>query len=269
MIKPISNLLFFSLFSIGIGHAQNGGFTGMGNASVGLYDFWALYNNQAGLANINNIEVGVSYDHNYQIWQTGIAAAGFVLPTQSGNFALMTNRYGYSGYAEHNNALSYARNLGEKFSASLTFNYLVFSQAEAPQSKGAFFFQTGFISKPIDKLQIGLHLYNPSMATLEDYNNKKVPTIVRFGLAYFFTSEVLCSIETEKDIDQKIRFKSGIQYMAINNFYLRTGFLTNPNQFSLGIGYNLNRFVTDIAITTHEILPLSSQISFKYIFAHN
>lgn len=238
----------------------------MGNASVSLYDFWSLYNNQAGLANIEKPEVGVSYDYNYQIWQTGVTAAGFVLPTKSGVFAIMGNRYGYSSYAEHNNAISYSRNLGKKFSAAVTFNYLLFSQAETIRYRGAFFFQTGLISTPIEKLQIGLHLYNPGMATLADYNDKKVPTIVRFGISYEFSDEVIASIETEKDIDQKPRFKAGVQYQAIPDFFIRTGFMTNPNQFSLGIGYKIKSFTTDIAMTTHEILPLSSQIAFRYHF---
>jgi hypothetical protein len=246
--------------------SQNGGYTGMANASVSLYDFWSVFNNQAGLADIDSPEIGVCYDHNYQMWQTGVQSAGFVLPTKTGNFALMSSRYGYSGYSEQETGLAYARNLGKMFSASVGFNYLFYSQKETTGHGGALIFQVGIISKPVKNLQIGLNIYNPGRAALADFNNKQVPTIFQFGMAYYFSPEVLFSVESEKDIEQANRFKAGLQYQIINDFYLRTGFMTNPNQFSLGIGYNMNGFTTDIAITTHEVLQLSSQISFKYKF---
>lgn len=238
----------------------------MANASVCLSDFWSVFNNQAGISSIENPEVGVSYDHNFQLWQTGVTAIGFVLPTNSGNFALMSKRYGYNAYAEQNTGISYSRSLGKYFSASVTFNYLFYAQAEVAKNKGAMFFQTGLICTPIEKLQIGALFYNPGMVKLRDYNDKKVPTIIRFGLAYSFTHEVLFVLETEKELEYQPRFKTGFQYQIIPDFFIRTGFVTNPNQFSLGLGYKIKKLTTDIAITTHETLQISSQISFKYQF---
>ncbi len=258
-------IIVLMLFSAS-GFSQNGSFTGMGNSSVMLYDFWAIYNNQAGLANIERSEVGICYENNYAMWETGKQALGFVLPTKTGNFALSVSRYGYTGYSENSVGLAFARNLGKIFSASIQFDYLFYTQSENYGYKGALLFQVGFISTPIENLQIGLHVYNPGRVTLEDYNDKRVPTVIRFGLGYYFSEQVLLSVETEKDIDQKNRFKTGLQYEIIDGFFIRTGFLTNPNQFSLGIGYTNNDFTVDIATTTHESLPLSSQISFKYRF---
>ena len=259
-ILSIVVLLPLSLFS------QNGGFTGMGNSSVMLYDFWSIYNNQAGLSDIDRPEVGICYENNYALWETGKQSAGFVLPTKTGNFALSANRFGYSGYAENSIGLAFARNLGKLFSASIQFDYLFYTQSENYGYKGALLFQVGLISRPIENLQIGLHVYNPGHVTLEDYDDKRVPTVIRFGLSYYFSEQVLFSVETEKDIDKENRFKTGLQYEIIDGFFIRTGFLTNPNQFSLGIGYALNDFTVDIATTTHESLPLSTQISFKYRF---
>jgi len=259
-------ILIVLLFVIYASKGQDGGFTGMGNSSVMLYDFWAIQNNQAGLANIDTLEIGVSYNHNYQLWQTGVQAAGIVMPTRSGNFALSGYRYGYANYAEHNFSLSYARHLGSMFSASLSFNYLYYSQSQNLGYKGAVLFQVGLISKPVENLQIGLHLYNPGRVRLEDYDNKRVPTVIRFGLGYFFSEQILFSVETEKDIDEQNRFKSGLQYEPIDNFFIRTGFQSNPNQFSVGIGYIINSLAVDMAAITHEILPISGQISFKYKF---
>lgn len=249
-----------------VGLTQNGSFTGMGDASVMLYDFWAINNNQAGLADMESAEVGVCYDNNFQLWETGLQTIGFVLPTRSGNFAFSGSRYGYSGYSENSVGLAYARNLGKLFSASVQFDYLFYYQGDYGYNKGALLFELGLISRPIENLQIGVHIYNPAQVMLEEFDDKEVPTILRFGLGYYFSEQVIFSVETEKDIDNENRFKTGLQYEAIEHFFIRTGFLSNPNQFSLGIGFALNKLTTDIAITTHESLQLSSQISFKYAF---
>jgi hypothetical protein len=259
-------ILLFLLTQSSICFAQNGSFTGMGNASIMLYDYWALYNNQAGLSDIKSPQMGVSYENNYMMWETGKQAFGFVLPTEFGNFFLATSRYGYSDYAENNIGIGYARNLGKYFSASIQFDYLFYSQAHNYGYKGAILLQTGIIAKPIKNMQIGFHIYNPAEVVLEDYNDKKVPTIVRFGISYLFNKQVLLSIESEKDIDNENRFKAGLQYEAIDNLFIRTGYLTSPNQFSLGLGYVYKKLTTDIAFYTHESLPISSQISFKYTF---
>jgi hypothetical protein len=267
MNNTIEKIAFLFLLLLPLlGFTQNGGFMGMGNASVMLYDFWAINNNQAGLADIESPEIGVCYDHNYQLWETGMQSMGYVLPTKSGNFALSGKRYGYSGYAEHNFGLAYARNLGKMFSASLEFDYLFYTQSEYSGIREAFLFQVGIISRPIENLQIGLHVYNPGMVSLKNYEEQRVPTVVRFGLGYYFSNQVVYTVETEMDIDNEVRFKTGLQYEAIEHFFIRTGFLTQPNQFSLGIGYTLNKLTTDFAIITHESLQLSSQISFKYAF---
>ncbi len=267
-MKPIfRNLVItFLIHASFMSFAQNGSFTGIGNASVMLYDFWALYNNQAGLADIESPEIGVSYENNYFLWQTGKQSIGAVLPTKSGNFAINGYRFGYSDYSENNFGLGYARNLGQFISTAVHFNYLYFSQSRNYGYKGTFIFQLGLIAKPVEKLYIGVHVYNPGRVKLEDYADKRVPTIFRLGMGYYFGEQVLVTAESEKDVDQPIRFKSGIQYEIIDHLFVRTGFLTNPNQFSLGLGYTLNHLTTDVAITTHQSLPLSSQISFKYSF---
>lgn len=263
-MKFQSIILFITLLLPLLSFSQNGSFTGMGNSSVMLYDYWALYNNQAGLSDIETPEVGFSYENNYLLWETGISALGFVLPTKFGNFSLATSRYGYSSYAENSIGLGFARNLGKYFSASVEFDYLFYTQSVNYGYKGALLFQVGIIAKPIENLQIGFHVYNPGKVTLEDYNDEAVPVVIRFGLGYFFSEQILLTAETEKDIDNENRFKVGLQYEPIENFYMRTGFLSNPNQFSFGLGYKHNDFTTDIAFTTHESLPISSQISFKY-----
>ena len=264
--KAVGILLILSLALHQLVKAQNGRYSGMGDASVMLSDFWSAFGNQAGLASITVPEAGICYYNQYLMWETGTQTGAYVLPTQSGNFAASFSRYGYSLYSENNIGLAYARNFGSIWSASLQFDYLFYNQSDDYGNQGAFLFELGIITKPIENLSIGAHLYNPARAKLSNYQNERVPTVMRFGLGYQFDEWVLVTLETEKDLEQKARVKCGLEYQPVTSLFLRAGVLTQPNQFSLGMGYTIQNFTTDFSFVTHESLPISSQLSFKYTF---
>jgi len=248
------------------GFAQDGKFTGMGNASVMLYDVWSAVNNQAGISDLEKPVAGICYSNKFQLKETSTQTAVFALPTRTGNFALSYHRFGYSLYSENKLGLAYARNLGKYISAGLQFDYLYYHQAENYGNKGAFLMEFGLIARPIERFYIGVHLYNPTRTKLADYNDERVPGVMRFGLGYLFSDQVTFTIETEKDLVYQARFKCGLEYQAVKNLFLRTGFKTGPDQFSVGLGYFYHHWSTDLAFVTHPSLPLSTQASLTYSF---
>lgn len=265
MLKRLFWILLLTQIPVII-NAQSARFTGLGDASLILSDTWSAIGNQAGIALLNNPTLAFGYENRFQLKETSTQAFAFALPTKTGNFALSYKRYGYELYNENGIGLAYARMLGKYISASVQFDYLYFKQSEDYGNKGAFLFELGMIAKPIDKLYIGVHLYNPSKTKLAEYDDERLTTKMRFGLGYYFTEQVVLIVETEKDINHKARFKAGIEYEPVSNLFFRTGFGTRPNQFSFGVGYQLWNFTTDIAVSTHESLPLSTEISLKYSF---
>ena len=248
------------------GWAQEGRYTGMGNASVMLPDFWSAFGNQSGLAYLEHPEIGASYYNAYQLWELGTQAGAFVYPTRTGNFAASLHRTGYSLFSKNQMGLAYARKLGEKWSASVQFDYLYYHQSEQTQHKGAFLIEAGVMAEPIDGFFIGAHVYNPTRVKLSDYQDERVPTLMKAGLGYYFSQWVVVTLEAEKDLEFKPRVKCGVEYQAVTHLFLRMGLMTQPNQFTLGLGYQLKNLTTDIAFVTHETLPLSTQISLKYSF---
>jgi hypothetical protein len=254
------------MFCVYFSKAQIGTYASMGDASVMLPDFWSVFGNQAGLAKIEEPTAGLAYYNQFLVWQTGTQTGAFVLPTQTGNFALSFKRYGYTLYSENNVGLAFARNLGEYISASVQFDYLFYHQSEDYGNRGAFLFETGLIATPTDNFYIGVHVYNPGRAKLADFEDERIATKMRFGLGYRFNEFVLFTAETEKELENKVRFKSGIEYQALARLYLRTGLMTQPSQFTAGLGYHINNFTTDIIFISHESLPVSSQIAITYKF---
>lgn len=265
-------LLIFSISFVLLSKAGNENFpigarsAAMGNASVSLSDVWSAQHNQAGLGFVQNISAGVFYENRFSLKELSLKGAVIALPVKGGAFGLCISNFGYSQYSENKYCFSFAKAFSEKFSMGISMDYLTTKIAEGYGSKGALAAEAGIQAKPIKGLTIGVHLFNPTRAKLSDYNNERLPTIIRLGADYNFSDKVTLAIETEKDIAQKSIFKAGIEYKAVKEFYLRAGIATNPTLSSFGFGLNLKNFKIDVSANYHQVLGFSPLFGLTYVF---
>ncbi|MBL7883932.1 MAG: hypothetical protein JNL69_07665, partial [Bacteroidia bacterium] len=200
----------------------------MGNASVSLSDVWSAHHNQAGLGFVRNISAGVSYENRFLIKEISVRGGVVAVPVKGGTFGLCITNFGFNLYSENKYSLSFAKAFGEKFAMGIAMDYLTTRIAEGYGTRGVLAAEVGMQAKPIKGLTIGVHAFNPTRAKLADYNNERLPTIIRLGADYEFSEKVILAIETQKDIQYKAEFKAGIEYKAVKEFYLRLGVSTNP-----------------------------------------
>ena len=240
----------------------------IGNASVCLVDVWSVYHNQANLAYHKNISAAVYYENKFLVKEMSLQAVAFVLPTKkTGVFGVSYSRFGYSLYNESKYNLSYGKSFGPNFSAGVGMNYLSAYVTENYGRKGSFTVELGVRAILLKKLVVGFHAYNLTRAKMANYNNERIPTVLRLGLQYNFSEKVFLSAEAEKDIDHKPIFKMGIEYRPAKLFYLRAGISTNPFISSFGIGFNISeKFNIDLASTVHPVLGLSPMAALSYNF---
>ncbi|MCG3166199.1 MAG: hypothetical protein POELPBGB_01976 [Bacteroidia bacterium] len=240
----------------------------IGNASVCLVDVWSVYHNQANLAYHKNISAAVYYENKFLVKEMSLQSAAFVLPTKKlGTFALSYSGFGYSLYRESKYNLSYSMNFGPNFSAGVGMNYLNTYISENYGRRNAFTVELGLRATVLKKLVVGFHAYNLTRAKMANYNNERIPTILRLGLQYNFSEKIFLSTEVEKDIDYKPVFKAGMEYRPAKLFYIRAGISTNPFISSFGIGFNISgKFNIDLASTVHPVLGLSPMASLSYNF---
>jgi len=239
----------------------------MGNASVTQKDVWSAFHNQAGLAFLKESALGVSHEQRFMLSELSMNGAAFALPTkQNGTFALSVSYFGYKLYNEQKAGLAYARSFGEKFSAGVQLDYLGTTIAEGYGNKSAFTVEAGIQAQLVKNLWLGAHIYNPNKAKLSDYNDEKIPSILKFGLDYAFSEKVNIAVETEKDLDADATIKAGIEYHPVKQFYLRGGIATDPLLTSFGFGLELQNFVIDVAAAYHQDLGFSPHVSLAYSF---
>ena len=254
------------LLAAGDNYPFGGRAAGMGNAMVAVYDFWAVSHNQAGLAHLSAPAAGFYFENRFLTREMSLGAAAITFPATGGVFGISLTCFGYSQFRESKMGLAYARPFGEKFSAGLQLNYLHTFIGEGYGSAGTLAAELGVLYELIQGMNIGVHLFNPSLSKMKGAGGEPVPTILRLGMAYHFSDRVLMSFETEKEMENKPVFRLGLEYRITANIFLRAGVGTHPATNAFGFGMNLGGLQIDLASSFHQVLGYSPQISLVYTF---
>lgn len=238
--------------------------TAMGGYSATLTDVWSANNNQAGLGFITDISGGIFYENRFLLKETSYRAGAFVLPVKTGAFGLSVASFGYELYSETKAGLSYGQRLGDKVSVGVQINYLNTTLSQDYGSRNTLTGAAGLIAKMNDEISIGVHVYNPTRSQLAEYDNEKVPTVMKLGLDYRFSEKVMLGVETEKDMNYDAVVKAGLEYHITEILYLRGGISTNPILSSFGFGLEMKNFKMDISSSFHQTLGMTPGISLVY-----
>ena len=256
----------FLLFAAHDNIPEGGRSAAMANASVALTDFWSLQNNQAGLAFYDQFAGAIYFENRYLVKEMSLKAGGLVMPAKAGVFGLNLTYFGYPKYNESKIGLAYARSFGSVFAVGVQLDYLLTSISDNYGKKGVATFEIGLLSKINEHLSLGAHIFNPIQAKLTDYNNERIPAIIRLGAAYSFDEKILLSVEAEKDTKADPILKCGIEYRIIKPVYVRGGISTNPGLYSFGFGLDYKKLKIDFSSSVHNVLGYSPQISLIYTF---
>ena len=231
----------------------------LSNSDVALSnDVFSIFNNPAGLAQMNWREVGVYYSP--APFGLSELANGFVAyhePTSIGSFAIGGMSYGFDLYRESKFSLGYSYNYLNKFFAGVTINYKTVS-IQNYGNDGALFFNIGGLAYVSNVFRLGFSIQNINRASFGEEDDQ-IPIIFNTGLSYDVADELTVNFAVEKDIKYKASFQFGINYDIIEYLSLRTGFSNEPSKYSAGIGINYSMFSLDYAMYTHNDLGLTHQ----------
>ncbi len=240
---------------------------GMADAGVTLTDLWSSQHNQAGLARLEKISVGVYYESKFFLPDLGFRCGAFALPVKKlGVFGLYFSDYGSSNYKEQKAGVSFAKTFGNLVSFGMQIDYLNTSIGEDYGSQSAVAAEAGVIVSLTNKLDLGAHIYNPTRAKLSEYNDERSPTIMRMGLGYKFSTKIKVAAEAEKDVNAKNIFKMGLEYDIVKMFSLRLGISSDPSLVNFGFGINVKGLRIDAAASMHQELGYTPKVSLQYEF---
>lgn len=264
------------LLAQGNGPAGHGGRAlALGNASAPLSgEVWAVANNPAGLGSLTQPTVGLYLENRYLIPSLNVAAAAMALPlgavepaaaglpaqASHGVLGLEAQRWGGVLYNETRLGAAYGYRLGVvSIGGRLDLLQVSFQDLGSRRVLAASL--GGQADIVPQRLTLGVYLYNLTQARLANYQDERVPTVLRAGLAYRPGKQVLLVAEAEKDVERDAGLKAGIEYLPVPAVAVRLGYASLSQQATGGVGLRAGDFQFDYAAGWHSALGLSQYFS--------
>jgi len=231
----------------------------MSNSDVALSnDVFSLFNNPAGLAQMNWRELGIYYSPSP--FGFSELANGFIAyhePFDFGSLGVGAMTYGFELYRENKISIGFSYNYLNKFFAGAAVNLHTVS-IENYGSDNTFYLNIGGLFYLTQYFRLGFSVQNLNRAS---FGNEKdnIPLIYNTGFSYGVMEDLTFNLAVEKDIRYNYSLRGAIEYYLLEYLSLRTGFSNEPSSYSAGIGINYSYFSLDYAFFTHTDLGLTHQ----------
>ena len=235
-------------------------YLGLGAYSNNHVDVFSFHANQAALAEIKTLSVGIYGEKRFLLNELGLYNAAVALPTSSGDFGFDTRYYGFVDYNESQVGLAYGRKLGRKIDIGIQFNYYNVRIAGYGNAS-ALNFELGTIFHLTDNLNAGLEVYNPVGSSLGKQDDEKLASSYSMGLGYDASEKFFMSIEIEKEEDKPINVTAGFQYKFLPQVLARIGISTATSSLYFGIGFGLKLVRLDVTASYHPQLGITPGLS--------
>lgn len=237
----------------------------LSHASVSFSDVWSAFHNQAGLAGLNRFSTGFFYESRFGVDELSLTAGSVVLPVRPGNFGLSFSQFGKGTFKENKFGLAFSRSFSEKWSAGIQLDYFLQTFPENERLYGFATFEGGVLFQPSESLTLGAHVFNPVKGGIETPAGKtEMPLVFRAGGNYWFDEMLMVAFETEKDNQNPLMVKTGVEFWPVENFAIRLGVSGKPFKYTAGIGYRTGNFSADAGFGYHGNLGFSPSVSIQF-----
>ena len=238
-------------------------YTGLGAYSIDHADVFSFANNQASLPQIRNVSAGAYGERRFMLDELSLYQLTIAVPTKSGNFGVKAGYFGFSEYNESQIGLAYGRKLGTKLDVGVQFNYNGV-QVSGYGNASAVNFEIGTILHLTDKLNAGVHAYNPVGGKFGKNAEEKLASVYTIGLGYEASDKFFVSAEIEKEENQPVNVNAGMQYRFLTQLMARAGIATNTSNVYAGVGLFLKTFRVDVVASYHPQLGITPGLLLIY-----
>ncbi len=238
--------------------------------SLGAYttkqnDPFSFTSNQAALAQTKIAGVGVYGERRFLLAENSVYGIAAAFPSALGNFGVQINYAGAANFSEQKAGIAFARSLGSKVDVGIQFNYYGY-RIPAYNNASALNVEAGAIVHVSEKLNAGIHVYNPVGGKLDKTTNEKLASAYKFGVGYDASDNFYVSTELVKEEDKPINATGGIQYHFKKQFFVRAGFRSDTNSGFGGFGFKYKNLRLDVSAGFHQLLGVSPGLLLVYNF---
>lgn len=231
----------------------------MSNSDVAFSnDVFSLFNNPAGLSQMNWRELGIYYSPSpFGFSELANGYIAYHEPFDFGSIGVGAMTYGFELYRENKISVGFSYNYLNKFFAGAALNLHTVS-IKNYGSDNTFYLNIGGLFYLTQNFRLGFSAQNLNRAS---FGNEKdnIPMVFSTGFSYGVIENMTFNLAVEKDVRNNYSLRGGIEYNLLEYLSLRSGFSNEPSNYSAGIGINYSYFSLDYAFFTHTDLGLTHQ----------
>ena len=226
-------------------------------------DPFSFTGNQAALMQVRIPGIGVYGERRFMLPGNDVYCMVAALPTQKGNFGLQVNYSGFPQFSEQSAGLAYARSLGSKADIGMQFDYYSYKIPGYSNSL-ALYFEGGAIVHLSEKLNAGIHFYNPYGGKLGKNSDEKIASVYQFGIGYDASEEFYFGAAVSREENAPVNVIAGIQYRFKKQFFFRGGFRSDNSTGFGGAGFLYKGMRIDVTASYHPQLGISPGVLFSW-----
>lgn len=267
----MKNALFLVFFLfVFYSHSQDSRFnfgarnSGLAGASVTLSDQYSLFNNVGGLGRVDNHHLFGGYQNRFGISEFQVIGAGVVYHTEIGNAGFGFYKQGDDLFSQQRLHLAIGHKL-QMVSLGLAADLIQYNITTI-DTKQVVALEFGGIAEITPQFFFGAHIFNLNQVDLVKETGEKIPTIMKAGLSYRPSQELIINVEVEKDLDFDETVKAGIEYQIIENVFIRTGISSNPFLNAYGLGFQPRKLQFDYSYSHDSNLGEIHEVTLAYQF---
>lgn len=222
-------------------------------------DALSFTGNQAALAQTKQAGIGIFGERRFMLKETSMYALGAAFPSRLGNFGIQLNYAGFKNFNENKIGLAYARRLGKMIDVGVQFNYYGY-RVPAYGSASSINFELGTTMHLTNKLNAGIHIYNPIGGRLGKDKEEKSASVYKLGIGYDASDRFYVAAEIIKEEDKAVNVIAGIQYHFARKFFARVGFAGESTSAYAGAGLGWKSLQLSVSSAYHPQLGFSPGI---------
>lgn len=244
------------------GIPDGAGETGMGSVCVMRQGFWPSFRNQASLAFNKSLSAGIGYENRFGISELGTKTAAFIIPAGKSSLGIVYSHFGYPDFRRETGGIACGMPLSEKIAAGIQIDYYSEKTSGEYENFQTVTFETGIIIMPTDKISVGIHIFNPVPNSIR---KSSLPSSIRAGAGITLSKVLFAGFETEMISGEKPTLRTGFEYEAGSQLWLRGGFNSENTSFTMGIGCQIKSLKLDLGFASHERLGITSSVTIVYV----
>jgi hypothetical protein len=209
------------------------------------------------------------YYSRYSLRELATLSSGFCYPNRILPVGLHVASFGYDDYRESLFRFSAGKQLNMSWALGVGVQYAVLQSKIFESDAARISADIGMAFRPVDNFLIALSIINfPSISlNEEDVDSERIGAyMAELNVNCNVTSDVLITGGIAHCEETPLLASFGIEYLPLDDFYLRAGLRTSPLVPSLGVGYCLNGFMVDTVMIYHPVLGTSLGLGLSYSF---